>query len=60
MKVTALTITVLKKSWEPAEICLLGMGQTNWVSQEEGTVDYFEQFCAISKVPMVMIKENIY
>ena len=22
-----------------------------------GTVDYFEQFCAISKVPMVLIKE---
>ena len=22
-------------------------------------VDYFEQFCAISKVPMVLIKENI-
>ena len=25
-----------------------------------GTVDYFEQFCAISKVPVVLIKENIY
>ena len=24
-----------------------------------GTVDYFQQFCAISKVPMVLIKENI-
>ena len=24
-----------------------------------GTVDYFEQFCANSKVPMVLIKENI-
>ena len=25
-----------------------------------GTVDYFSQFCAISKVPMVLIKENIH
>ena len=25
-----------------------------------GTVDYFELFCAISKVPMVLIKGNIY
>ena len=25
-----------------------------------GTVDYFEQFYAIPKVPMVLIKENIY
>ena len=25
-----------------------------------GTVDYFEPFCAISTVPMVLIKGNIY
>ena len=25
-----------------------------------GTTDYFEQFCAISKVPMVLVKENLY
>ena len=23
-------------------------------------MDYFEQFCAISKIPMVLIKENIF
>ena len=25
-----------------------------------GRVDYIEQFCAISKVPVVLIKDNIY
>ena len=31
-----------------------------WASIEGGggTVDYLEQFCAISKVPMVLIKES--
>ena len=31
---------------------------TERLRQRGGTVDYLEQFCAISKVPMVLIKES--